>query len=51
MEIKFSFRGNHYAISIGHKTMWFEQLPFIIVQQEYYNSNKQVEYAKILWQI
>lgn len=50
MEIKFRFRGRNIAISIGHETPWFSQLPFIMVTEEFY-FNKSIDYARVLWRI
>lgn len=52
MEIKFVFRGNCYSISIGYKTPWFEQLPFILISQEYYDNPllpRTITYARVIW--
>lgn len=42
------------SINIGHKTMWFEQLPFISIVKEYYNvgegdKNKDITFASSIW--
>jgi len=51
MEIKFQFRGNVYALCIGHKTKWFSQSPFVIFEQIWYEEDLSVGYAKIIFKI
>ena len=48
MQIKIQIRGRVFAICIGHKTLWFEQMPFISVAEEWYE-NREVVYAKMIW--
>ncbi len=46
MEIKFQIFGRVFSLCIGHKTQWFEQLPLIMLVEEWYDENKNVTYAK-----
>ncbi len=52
MEIKFIFKGNCYSITIGHETPWFEQKPFILIYQEYYDDPekpREISFARWIW--
>ena len=49
MEIKFTFKDNTYSICFGYKTNWFEQLSFLTITKEYYDENKEVTFAELLF--
>ena len=49
MLIKWKFRNNYYSLSIGYNTPWFEQISFITIVKEYYDSNNKVEFASMIW--
>jgi len=49
MEFKIQFFGRVFSISIGHKTYWFEQLPLILIVEEFYNERREVDYANYIW--
>ena len=45
MEIKIEIKGRVFSISFGHKTSWFEQVPLLIIAEEFYNEQREVFYA------
>ena len=44
-ELKIQLPNSVLSISIGQKTDWFEQVPEIMISEEYYNEDKEIEYA------
>ena len=48
MEIKIQIKGRVFSICIGHKTIWFEQVPFITIAEEFYNERREVFYANLV---
>jgi len=48
MEIKIQFFGKVFSLCIGHKTKWFEQSYFLMLEELYYDM-QQVTYAKMIW--
>lgn len=50
LEIKIQWKGKVYSISIGYDTLWFAQIPFIMVAEECYNEYREVYYAYHIWQ-
>jgi hypothetical protein len=51
MEFKFQIKGNVYSLTIGHVTKWYECSYFIMLSQEWYGNNRQVDYARSLFQL
>ena len=51
MELKLEMNGRIFSITIGYKTKWFEQIPFIVIVEEWYDDNRIVEYAEWLGEI
>jgi len=49
MEIKLQIRDRVFSVCIGHKTEWFEQLPFFTITEEFHDEKKQVIYANYIW--
>jgi hypothetical protein len=50
IETKVEFDGRVFAISLGYKTKWFEQIPTIMVIEEEYDENRNVVWASVLWE-
>ena len=48
MEIKIQIFGRVFSLCFGHKTEWFEQMPFFIIAEEWYE-DKEVVYAQMIW--
>ena len=44
-ELKIQLPNSVLSISIGQKTDWFEQVPEIMISEEFYNEDKEIEYA------
>ena len=49
MEIKFQIHGRVFSVCIGHKTDWFEQMPFFTITEEFHGEKKEVVYANYIW--
>ena len=49
LEIKIQWKDKVYSISIGYDTLWFAQIPFIMIAEECYN-HREVYYAYHIWQ-
>jgi transcriptional regulatory protein LevR len=45
MEIKLQIKNRIFSISIGHNTAWFAQIPFISIEELFYQDGE-VCYAK-----
>jgi len=50
MEIKIQCNEYVLSISIGYKTEWFEQIPFICISKEFY-VEKNIVYAKWIYDL
>jgi MinD superfamily P-loop ATPase len=48
MELKFEMEGRIFSITIGQRTRWFRQEPFIMVVEEWYGEDMNIEYAQWL---
>jgi hypothetical protein len=49
MEIKIQIKRRIFSICFGHKTYWFEQIPFVTITEEFYNNAKEVCYANLIF--
>lgn len=49
MEIKVQVFGAVYKLCVGYKTQWFCQLSYFSIIREWYDKNKQVEFASLIW--
>lgn len=47
-EIKIQIKGRVFALTVGHKAEWFDQLPFLMIAEEWYK-DMEVCYAKHMW--
>lgn len=47
MEIKLQIRGRVFTVCIGHETLWFEQMKWFSVCEEWYE-NKEVVWARVI---
>lgn len=48
MEIKLQIFGRVFSIYIGRKTLWFDQVDFITITEEWYYK-KEVTYASMIF--
>lgn len=48
MEFKIQIKGRVYVLAIGHETLWFSQIPLIMLSEEFYD-HREVVYARIFW--
>ena len=49
MEIKFQLFGRVFSICFGHKVNWFEQTYFLTIEELWYDENKKVGYAVMIF--
>ena len=49
MEIKIQMRRHVLCFQFGKKTEWFESVYWMTIIKEYYDENKQVAYADLVY--
>ena len=48
MEIKIQFKKKVFSLCFGYKTLWFEQMHFFTITEEFYDKCKTVYYATFI---
>lgn len=51
MELKWEINGRVFSICIGHKTVWFEQIPYLMLVEEWYGEDRCVEHAEVIYEM
>ena len=49
LDIKLEDQGRVFNITIGHKTQWFEQIPYIMVTELFFDEKREVSGGEVLW--